>query len=221
MKKIANVLVDVLIVLMLVVSVLVIIMSVSSRKDGVPNLFGYAFLSVASDSMEPEFMAGDLIVSDVNGKESYEAGDIVTFMMTVENTQIMNTHRIVDVQEIDGIRYYHTRGDNAEGEDRVVLSASDIIGIYTGTRVPGVGKALDFLKTKLGFFVCMVLPMIVFFLWELYCFIRNLMAYNNEKAMAAAESRAAELTEEVKRKAIEEYLAAQEQKKQTDNENES
>ncbi|HCJ40556.1 MAG TPA: signal peptidase I, partial [Ruminococcus sp.] len=56
--------------------------------------------------------------------------------------------------------------------------------------------------TKTGFFVCIVIPMAVFFLVELYKFIVTLIEL---KKPALSE----EDEEEIKKRAIEEYLAQQ------------
>ena len=57
----------------------------------------------------------------------------------------------------------------------------------------------------LGFFLCIVLPLILFFLYELYRFITILVSEKQKKA----EDKAIESEEDIKRRAIEEYLAAQ------------
>ena len=64
------------------------------------------------------------------------------------------------------------------------------------------GKVLDFLRSKTGFFVCVVIPMAIFFLFELYKFIATLIE-SKQKTMSVEEE------EEIKRKAVEEYLAKQ------------
>ena len=49
LKKTLNIIIDVLIIVMLVFSAVVAGLAIASRSDGVPNLFGYAPLSVQSD----------------------------------------------------------------------------------------------------------------------------------------------------------------------------
>ena len=69
-------------------------------------------------------------------------------------------------------------------------------------KLPVFGKALDFIRTKTGFFVCIVIPMAIFFLFELYKFIVTLIEVKRPEEPELDE-------EEIKRRAIEEYLAAQ------------
>jgi len=210
MKKVLNAIVDVLIILLFGVSLLVVTMSLTSRSTGMPNIGGYTLFSVQTDSMEPTIMTGDLMISKLSDSNAtYKIGDVVTFRMFVDRTLILNTHRIVEIKEIDGVTYYTTKGDNAAGEDRQDHVAGDIVAVWGGVKLGGLGKAMDFLQTKKGFFFCVLLPMIVFFGVVLFQFIKNLIEYNKARAKEEAASTVAELTEEQKKKAIEEYLAAQ------------
>ena len=225
LKKIFNVIVDVLIVMVLIVSILVVILSFTTKSSGVPNIFGYAPLSVQSDSMENTIMTHDLIFSKVTNDESYEykVDDIVTFPIEINGVPTYNTHRIVEVIDDDGITYYKTQGDNREkypDPDPELLTSNDIVAVYTGTRIGGVGSAVSFLRTQLGFFLCVLLPMIIFFVYEAVRVIMNIVAYNKEKALEQAQAAVsnAELTEEQKQRAIAEYLASLGEKPTDENE---
>ncbi len=223
LKKIINVIIDIVVILVLVVSILIVTLSLTSKSMGVPNLFGVAPLSVQSNSMEDTFTTGDLLLSQVTNDpgETYEVGDIVTFPIEIEGEIVLNTHRVVEVIEDDNITYYKTQGDNKNTNpepDKDLQSASTIVAKYTGTKIPGIGNALTFIRTQLGFFLCVLLPMIIFFVYEAIRVVMNIIAYNNEKALNAAKETVqnSELTEEQKKKAIEEYLASMEQNKKDD-----
>ena len=210
MRRVLNVIIDVLIVALFAISLLVVALALTSRSTGIPNIAGYTLFSVQTDSMEPTIMTGDLMISQIGDSDDvYEVGDVVTFQMFVDRTRILNSHRIVDIEEVNGVTYYMTKGDNAIGQDATELSAGDIVAKWSGKKLSGMGTVMDFLQTQKGFFLCVLLPLIVFFLVMLYGFIKNLIAYNRDKAMEAAAGTVQELTEEQKRKAIEEYLAGQ------------
>ncbi len=215
LKRIFNVVIDILVLLILIVSVLVVIMSLTSKSSGVPTVFGYAPLSVQTGSMEDTLNVGDLIFCKVTNDPSYEyeVGDIVTFPIEIDGEEVLNTHRIVEVIEDDSITYYRTQGDNEETNpepDEDLQTSTSIVAEYTGTKVAGLGSVLTFIRTQLGFFLCVLLPMIIFFVYEAIRVIMNIIAYNKEKAVLAAKEAVenAELTEEQKQKAIEEYLAS-------------
>ncbi|HBM99162.1 MAG TPA: signal peptidase I [Ruminococcus sp.] len=221
--KIFNVIIDIVIILVLIVSILIVTLSLTSKSAGVSNILGVAPLSVRSNSMEDTFSTGDLLLSQVTNDpgETYEVGDIVTFPIEIDGESVLNTHRIVEVVEDDSITYYRTQGDNKDTNpvpDEDLQSASTIVAKYTGTKISGIGNVLTFIRTQLGFFLCVLLPMIIFFVYEAIRVVMNIIAYNNEKALNAAKETVqnSELTEEQKKKAIEEYLASIEQNKKDD-----
>ena len=214
-KRIVNIVIDIIVILILAVSVLIVTLSLTSKSSGVPNIFGVAPLSVLSSSMEDTINIGDMILCEVTDDPSYEyeKGDIVTFPITVNGESVLNTHRIVEVIKDDNITYYRTQGDNKKTNpepDEELQTSSSIVAKYTGTKIGGVGNFLSFIRTQLGFFLCVLLPMIIFFVYEAVRVVLNLLAYNKEKTLEEAKLAvdSAELTEEQKKRAIEEYLAS-------------
>lgn len=215
LSKILHITVDVLVILVLIVSVLIATLSLTSKSSGVPNIFGIAPLSVQSDSMSGTFETGDLIFCKVTNDPSleYQKDDIVTFPIEINGEEVLNTHRVTEVIKDDNNTYYQTQGDNKDTNptaDEILQTSSTIVAQYTGVKIGGLGTVLSFLRTQLGFFLCVLLPMIIFFLYEAVRVVLNVIAYNKEKALeeARASVAGAELTEEQKKKAIEEYLAS-------------
>ena len=214
LKRIVNILVDILVVLILMVSIIVVMLSLTSKSSGVPNIFGIAPLSVQTESMEDTINPGDLILCSLTEiDDEFQKDDIVTFPIELNGEQVLNTHRIVEVVEDNNIIYYRTQGDNEETNpepDKDLQTASTIVAKYTGTKIPGLGNVLSFIRTQLGFFLCILLPMIIFFIYEAVRVVMNLMAYSKEKAVEEAQAAVnnSELTEEQKKQAIEEYLAS-------------
>ena len=110
-----------------------------------------------------------------------------------------------------------SREENIARLREELKTADQIVAIYTGAKIPVVGRFFNFIRTQLGFFLCILLPMIIFFIYEIIRVIMNIMAYNKAKAqeMAAEAVANSELTEEQKQRAIAEYLA--QQKEQAEN----
>ena len=207
MKKALSIIFNVLAWVVLILALLItILVFSSSRNNGVANLFGYIPLTVESDSMYPTFEEGDLIfcktIDDIN---SLQKDDVITFWTIIDGKKVKNTHRIVEINEFESTRSFVTRGDNNSLNDDMPAYAGDLIGKWTDVKLAGFGKAMDFLRTKVGFFVCILLPMALFFLFELYKFIATLIEV---KRPAPAEGPQLD-EEEIKRRAIEEYLAQQ------------
>ena len=223
LKKALNVVIDIVVILIAIFSVLVVILSLTSKSSGVPNLFGIAPINVISNSMEDTLMVDDLLFCETTEKraEPFEVGDIVSFYQMIDGENRLNTHRIVEVVKDEGVTYYKTQGDNKKTNpvpDEDLKTHGQILAKYTGKKIPGVGAFFSFIRTQLGFFLVILLPMILFFVYEAVRVIMNIIAYNKEKAAeeAAEMVASAELTEEQKQRAIAEYLA--QQKAKTDGE---
>ncbi len=206
MKKALSIFVNVLAWIVLIFALLITIMVFSSSKNnGVAHLFGYMPMAVESDSMKPTFKQGDLIIcKEIDDFNSVKENDVITFWTTIDGQRVKNTHRIVEVLNDDGIVKYVTKGDNNPVNDTDVISQSAVIGEWTDVKLPFIGRVMDFLRTKTGFFICIVIPMAIFFLFELYKFIATIIEAKRPEPAELDE-------EEIKRRAIEEYLAAQKQ----------
>lgn len=215
-KRIAEITINVLVWIVVAFSVLitVLVFSAQGSKDGVPSIFGKSLVTIESPSMEPTFKTGDLVfmtkLSDED-KHNLKEDDIITYFAPIDinNDGVkgdINTHRIVSVDK-DSLRV-QTRGDNKETNptnDDYTVHYSDIIGICTEDgRIGGLGSVIKFLRSSLGFFLCIVLPLALFFFYELYRFISLIVSERAKRAPVSAETE-----EEIKRRAIEEYLASQ------------
>ena len=219
LKTVLSVIGNILLWAFLIFSMMLTLMVFSAQNspDGIPSVFGKSLLTVATDSMVPTFKSGDLIIMEKLEQSEVaklQVGDIVTYRSPIDldgdgRTGDINTHRIfsVDTEKEEFV----TKGDNNpiadnEGDNAHTVSYHAVVGRYTGTHIPFVGKALAFLRTSMGFFLCVVLPLIFFFLYELYVFISVVIS---EKMRKQKEANPEIDEEEIKRKAIEEYLAQQ------------
>lgn len=210
MKKTIKTVINVLAWILLALALLVTLAVFSSeRNNGIAKLLGYMPMSVQSDSMAPTFQQGDMvIVKEIDDLYALKEDDVITFYTLINGVRELNTHRIIAVNKTDSSITFTTKGDNNSLKDSVDVGASDIIGKWTGVRLRGLGKVVDFVKTKTGFFICIVIPMAIFFLIELYKFILALIAFRKPKMTQDEE-------EEIKRRAVEEYLAGLKEKEET------
>lgn len=207
MKKVLKITLSVLAWILLIFALLITIMVFTSDKNnGVPSLFGRMPLTVESGSMEPTFKEGDLIISkEIDDINELKVDDVISFWTNeiVEGQNVINTHRIVEIKDDNGTKAFVTKGDNNEKEDTYIVYPSKIIGKWTGTRLGGIGKVMKFLKTKTGFLVCILIPMALFFLFELFKLIMVIVQMRQPAKLSETDE------EEIKKRAIEEYLAEQ------------
>lgn len=213
LKKILNIVIDILIVVMLIISALVAGLAIASKNDGIPNVLGYAPLSVQSDSMVPAFESGDLIISSiVNDDTEINKDDVITFVQSINGYDQLNTHRVIEIQESEGYTFYVTKGDNNPDPDPDLIVKQDVLAKHTGIVLGGFGVVYDFLTSQMGFFLVILLPLIIFFLYEVFRVVKNLIEYNKEKAYneaVASASNNSGLSEEEMKLAVEKYLAQQ------------
>ena len=221
-KKIGSIVANVLVWAFLIFATLVTVLTFVSTnaKDGVPSIFGKSIVSVQSPSMdgdkEGSFKQGDLlIVTKISQDEALDldVGTIISYRAPMDinvdgQTGDINTHRIISKRETEGgIVYYQTQGDAEPLPDAYELRCTDVVAVYNGhSRLAGMGAVADFLKSSIGFLLIVVIPMALFFMYELYNLIKIVMEQKMKKAAAGVST---ETEEEIKRRAIEEYLAQQ------------
>ena len=215
-KKTLNVVIDVIVAVLVVFAVLISISTITaSSNNNIPNLFGYSPFSVQTESMEPTFGPGDYIfVKACDDATTLEKGDIISFLSLVDGQKIINTHRIVDVVTTDNSVLYQTKGDNATEPDESLVAPSDVIGEFTGKYIPGFGNVMDFLSSRWGFFGVVLIPILLFTIYQIYRLIATIQ-YN--KKVELANEVADSTSDDVKEAIIAEYLEkqkAQEQEQQ-------
>lgn len=207
MKIVFNVFAWVVLIFALLITLLVF---TADRNGGTASLFGFIPMTVESDSMKPTFAKNDLIICrEIDDIGNLQKGDVITYWTIIDGQKVRNTHRIVEINEVNGNKNFVTRGDNNSREDDISVYSADIIGQWTGMKINGFGQVMDFLRSQTGFFICILLPIALFFLFELYKLIVVIIEIRRPKLTSEDE-------EEIKKKAIEEYLA--EQKKLSENE---
>lgn len=162
-------------VLVALVAGICLLVAILAVALGFPQLIGgEASYIVLSDSMEPTFGAGDVVVVESVKLAALEEGDIVTYrnprIEDSEATQYV-THRVVDVNHIEGETTLRTKGDANDDPDPYVVTEEDVVGRYL-VHAPSVGHLLLFARTNLGIILLLYVPGIALFTWG----VRTLMA---------------------------------------------
>lgn len=194
-------------VLTVAVAILVVIMTVLTvfsmvfNRDGTASVFGVQAYVVQSDSMTPEFAAGDVIFSEEVNPEELVAGDIITFISRDSASYGQTiTHCIREVTTYNGELAFITYGIATGVDDGTPAAASDVLGRYA-FRIAGLGSFFEFLKSVPGYIVCILLPFLVIIGLQVANIVSAVRAARAEKAAAAAaeRSRVEALEEEVAR----------------------
>lgn len=186
LKNVLSVMASVLLWAIILLAALFAFTTLATKDSkSVANLAGFTPLSVMSESMAPTFNAGDLIIIKQCDTKKLEEGDIITFHTIINNEYALNTHRIESIQESNGLRSYVTKGDNNAMADTHIISDGDIVGKYQ-FRLPKIGHVMNFLSGSTGFLIVIVLPMLLFFIYQIYHLI--MVSISLKKAIAIEQA---------------------------------
>lgn len=177
LNKVVNV---ILVLAIILAAVCTYVSFVSTSGNGVPSILGIRPFSIQTDSMYPTFEPGDLIIATSADAEELREGDIITYWTVINGERVLNTHRITDIYDGGSHIIFATKGDNNTTADALTVHESEVVGKYM-FKVPGIGKVFDFLQTATGFFLIVVIPVFLFFVYHLVQFFKVLFEYQNIK----------------------------------------
>lgn len=181
-KKAASIVISVVMWIIILVAALFAFTTLATKDDGsVSNLAGFTPLTVQSESMAPTFDENDLIIIQQCDPSTLQVGDIITFHTIIDNQYALNTHRIESINQVNGVNSYTTKGDNNDLTDQHVIADGDIVGKYV-FKIPYMGAVMDFLSSTWGFLIVIVLPMLLFFIYQVYHLV--IVGMNLKRAMA-------------------------------------
>ena len=232
LKSILNTVINILIIAVLVISIVVAALALTSKSSGISTIFGNTIQVIVSDSMAGgsdeyeggDFARGDVIIGKATGfdmNRTYEVGGIITYKGKLAGNSDLGEqlicHRIVDVAELNGQTVYQTQGDNEQmcpvpdqSEVSAYVPAYKIGAVFhtkdfDGIILKGVGKAYEFINSQLGFFLCILLPMLFFFLYVLIKVVINFVEYKKAKEDEEKEKNAPAEQTQAPQMSAEEY----------------
>ena len=150
MKKILKILYY---IVLSVIAVFVLLLIISMF----PITGNIKFMIVQSGSMEPAIKTGSVVMTAPS--DNYKIGDVISFGKD-SKTKTPTTHRIYDMEVIEGNAYYVTKGDANNAPDREEVSKEEVIGKVL-ISVPYVGYVVDFTKRPIGFVLFIIIPALV------------------------------------------------------------
>ncbi len=139
-----------------------------TNPEEVPALAGISPLITLSGSMEEDFPAGSLIFTRRAEASEVQEGDIISYFDPESLSGAVVTHRVRFIRTDEtGKTVFYTYGtanvdkefSEVEEEDCAEIPAQELVGIYTGVHLRGVGRVAVFLQSVPGVVVCLVLPL--------------------------------------------------------------
>lgn len=159
-KKAISIIVILILLPILLMSIVILVDSYTHPNE-VPSFFGWKPFIVLSGSMETQISAGDIVVVKEIDTKELKKGDIIAF----KDGNIVITHRIEEVTEIDGKTQYITKGDNNSTQDIGYVLPEQIEGVFK-FKVSRLGNLAMFIQTPLGMIVCLSIPIIIIILLQ-------------------------------------------------------
>lgn len=186
---------------------LIVIVQMVSGKE--PNLFGYRFYYILTDSMSPELVQGDVVLSKSfasnEEKRNIKIGDVVTF---IGNTGSQNgkkiTHRVVSapyLDEAEGKYFIITKGDKEGAIPDAPIPLERVEAKSVG-KAYFVGFLFRAVRTPVGYVLLIVVPVCVIIAILVLKLAAELRAKKAKEREAEEERRIRSLKEE----AVKEYL---------------
>lgn len=115
--------------------------------------------------MAVEIESGDLIICRTAEPEDIAVGDVIAFFDPAGNGTSVVTHRVTEVTEQDGSLAWRTKGDANNAEDRLVVPAEELVGVYSRS-ISGLGSVVMFMQSTAGLIVCVVCPILLLVGWD-------------------------------------------------------
>lgn len=142
----------------------------------------YQIFSVLSGSMEPAIKTGALVI--VRPADSYSEGDVVTRQIIEEDITV--THRIIALEEKNGVTYFQTKGDANNVADEDQFTSDTIVGKVLWN-VSYMGYIVNFARTKNGLLLFIIIPATAVILEESWRIKKELQRLKKDKVRVTKE----------------------------------
>lgn len=169
-NRISKIISTAIFVLLMIIIALILIYVIRVKTLTQQNRLGEIkvnFYTILTQSMYPTIEAGDIVITYKNEDKIYNEGDIITFVSTSSATNgITITHKVIEVSMLNGEYYYRTKGDNNSTADSALVKDSNVIGRVV-FRIPKAGYLQQFLVTRTGWIVLIVLPSLGIIIYDI------------------------------------------------------
>lgn len=153
--KTISIILYIIIIPIIIINVTLIIKTCLNPNE-IPDFFGFKSFVIVSESMEPTIITGDAIFVKKVAQEDLKVNDIISF----QDSNSVNTHRIIEITEEDDAIKYTTKGDNNQKEDKEKVTYDKIEGKYQ-FKINGFGKITEILKNKVTLIVLLIVLVFV------------------------------------------------------------
>ena len=163
-KIVWNVVTKLATLIILVISIIIVVQKVTNNKQ---SFLGYRIFRVQTGSMIPKYQIGDVILVKEKNIDKIKIGDDITYQGDEGIIKgILITHRVIDIEEIDGKKAFHTQGIANSLEDPIV-SGEQINGVVQ-SKMHILTLICSLLNNKYIFYFCGVLPLTIYVFFRVF-----------------------------------------------------
>lgn len=161
MKNVFNIIKTILNAIVIVfVLCFVLIVCMQRFSNNRLSFFNYRLFTVVSGSMEPSYEIGDVLIAKEKEASKIEIGDTISYLGSIgQFSDIVITHRVIDIDVKDGKYYFHTKGDANLIEDPLVVSEDKLYGVVIH-KASLLSNVYRLVATQTGMFIFVVIPIL-------------------------------------------------------------
>lgn len=173
---------------LILIIVCILSVSISKAKGQDPNVFGYRFLHIRTDSMAPEIPEGSYIIVKNCSAEDIKVGDYVSY----EDAELyemfgikFNTHECIEALHEDpetGKQVITTQGIKPGAPVDPPVEAERVQAVFVRKVPAWIGKFFSFLITPYGFATLICVPLVLLLAVQLFGQIKVILNKEKEKS---------------------------------------
>lgn len=149
--------IDVIFILIIALYIAVVLIQ---RFSGNKSVFGYRMYNVASESMVPVYKVNDIIAVKDCDTATLKVGDDIAYRgEKLGLSGKIITHRIIKIEDNNGVREITTKGVNNALSDPPITT-KQVVGKVVGV-VPIISSINAIVMTQAGFFFLVFVPVVL------------------------------------------------------------
>lgn len=157
-KIIWKIIEKIIFILIIFISIIILMQRITNNEKG---FLGLRIFRVQTGSMTPKYNIGDVILVKEKDINKITVGEDVTYWGTTGTMKgKLVTHQVIEIEEIDGQKVFHTKGIANNTEDPVIYG-KQINGTVLGKLYVLTLFTLA-LSNKYIFYFCGILPLTLF-----------------------------------------------------------
>lgn len=150
---------NLVVIVYVIIAIAVTLCLLNYNEYSVTEFGNDTLILITDDSLEPDYLEGDLVVAKKENLDKIEVGDKIFFY----NDKDIKLGEVKQVNKYEGVSSTFI----LDGNHQVI--EDDVIGSQENTKTYSkIGKALSILESKWGFLFLIIFPSVLAFLHEIF-----------------------------------------------------